>query len=103
MNQPQKSAKRTIVTFVYKVLDMNSNLICMAWPKHLPAGGLRDQSGSYANGFAALIGLAILGTITVSFLPARNEIEVLPLCGENKTPAHGKCFHQILFRWHRSP
>lgn len=34
------------------------------------AGWLRDQSGSYANGFAALIGLAIIGTIAVSFLPS---------------------------------
>jgi sugar phosphate permease len=34
------------------------------------AGWLRDQSGSYANGFAALIVLAIIGTIAVSFLPS---------------------------------
>jgi sugar phosphate permease len=34
------------------------------------AGWLRDQSGSYANGFAALIGLAVVGTIAVSFLPS---------------------------------
>jgi sugar phosphate permease len=38
------------------------------------AAYLRDKSGSYANGFAALIVLAIVGTITVSFLP-RKEIK----------------------------
>jgi sugar phosphate permease len=37
------------------------------------AGWLRDQSGSYTNGFAALIGLAIIGTITVSFLPSNRK------------------------------
>jgi sugar phosphate permease len=38
------------------------------------AAYLRDKSGSYANGFAALIVLAIVGTIAVSFLP-RKEIK----------------------------
>lgn len=37
------------------------------------AGWLRDESGSYVNGFAALIGLAIIGTIAVSFLPANRK------------------------------
>ncbi|MBL7870900.1 MAG: MFS transporter [Cyclobacteriaceae bacterium] len=37
------------------------------------AGWLRDQSGSYANGFAALIGLAIIGTLAVSFLPSNQK------------------------------
>ena len=32
-------------------------------------GWLRDQSGSYANGFAALIALAALGTLAIAFLP----------------------------------
>jgi len=35
------------------------------------AARLRDQSGSYANGFAALIVLAVIGTIAVSMLPRR--------------------------------
>jgi MFS family permease len=35
------------------------------------AAWLRDRSGSYANGFAALIILAIIGTIAVSLLPTR--------------------------------
>ena len=35
------------------------------------AAGIRDQSGSYANGFAALIGLAVMGMIAVSFLPRK--------------------------------
>ena len=37
------------------------------------AARLRDQSGSYANGFAALIILAIIGTIAISMLPNRKE------------------------------
>jgi sugar phosphate permease len=35
------------------------------------AAWLRDRSGSYANGFAALIILAVIGTIAVSLLPKR--------------------------------
>jgi MFS family permease len=35
------------------------------------AAWLRDHSGSYANGFAALIVLAIIGTIAISFLPGK--------------------------------
>jgi len=35
------------------------------------AAKLRDQSGSYANGFAALIILAVIGTVAVSLLPRR--------------------------------
>jgi MFS family permease len=35
------------------------------------AGWLRDKSGSYANGFAALIVLAVIGTIAVSLLPRK--------------------------------
>lgn len=35
------------------------------------AARLRDTSGSYANGFAALIILAVIGTISVSLLPRR--------------------------------
>lgn len=37
----------------------------------LLAAWLRDRSGSYANGFAALIILAIVGTIAVALLPKR--------------------------------
>jgi sugar phosphate permease len=37
------------------------------------AGWLRDESGSYANGFAALIGLAVIGTIAISFLPSQSS------------------------------
>ena len=37
------------------------------------AAWLRDRSGSYAHGFAALIILAVIGTIAVSFLPRRSE------------------------------
>lgn len=37
------------------------------------AGWLRDRTGSYANGFAALILLAIVGTIAISFLPKKTE------------------------------
>lgn len=36
------------------------------------AAWLRDKSGSYANGFAALIVLAIIGTIAVSLLPRKS-------------------------------
>ena len=36
------------------------------------AATLRDYSGSYANGFAALIILAILGTIAVAMLPSQS-------------------------------
>lgn len=36
------------------------------------AAWLRDESGSYANGFAALIVLAIIGTIAVSLLPRKS-------------------------------
>jgi sugar phosphate permease len=38
------------------------------------AARLRDQSGSYANGFAALIVLAIIGTIAISMLPRRKVV-----------------------------
>jgi len=37
------------------------------------AAWLRDRSGSYANGFAALIILAVIGTIAVSMLPRKAE------------------------------
>ena len=37
------------------------------------AAWLRDRSGSYANGFAALIILAVIGTIAISLLPRRTE------------------------------
>jgi sugar phosphate permease len=37
------------------------------------AGWLRDSSGSYANGFAALIILAVIGTIAVAMLPAKEK------------------------------
>ena len=36
------------------------------------AARLRDISGSYANGFAALIVLAVIGTVAVSMLPRRS-------------------------------
>lgn len=35
------------------------------------AARLRDESGSYANGFAALIVLAVIGTIAVLLLPSK--------------------------------
>lgn len=35
------------------------------------AGWLRDKSGSYANGFAALIILALIGTVCVALLPRK--------------------------------
>jgi sugar phosphate permease len=37
------------------------------------AAWLRDTTNSYANGFAALIILAVIGTITISFLPRKGE------------------------------
>jgi sugar phosphate permease len=37
------------------------------------AAWIRDKSGSYANGFAALIVLAVIGTIAVSFLPRKSQ------------------------------
>lgn len=39
------------------------------------AAWLRDRSGSYANGFAALILLGVIGTIAISLLP-RRKVEV---------------------------
>jgi len=36
-------------------------------------GWLRDRGGSYANGFAALIMLAVIGTIVVSMLPLKKK------------------------------
>jgi MFS family permease len=38
------------------------------------AASLRDQRGSYADGFAALIILAVVGTIAVSLLPRGREM-----------------------------
>jgi sugar phosphate permease len=35
------------------------------------AAWLRDRSGSYAYGFSALIVLAVLGTVAISFLPSK--------------------------------
>jgi MFS-type transporter involved in bile tolerance (Atg22 family) len=35
------------------------------------AARLRDTTGSYANGFAALIVLAIIGTIAITLLPRK--------------------------------
>lgn len=37
------------------------------------AAWIRDQSGSYANGFASLIILALVGTIAVIFLPGKKS------------------------------
>jgi sugar phosphate permease len=37
-------------------------------------GWLRDRSGSYANGFGALILLAVIGIITVALLPRKTNI-----------------------------
>jgi len=37
------------------------------------AGGIRDHSGSYALGFAALIALSLLGTLAVALLPKSAE------------------------------
>lgn len=36
-------------------------------------GWLRDRSGSYANGFAALIILAVIGTIAIAMLPLKKR------------------------------
>lgn len=38
------------------------------------AAWLRDETGSYANGFAALIVLAVIGTIAVIMLPRKKNI-----------------------------
>jgi MFS family permease len=38
-------------------------------------GWLRDRSGSYANGFAALILLAAIGAIAVALLPRKARTE----------------------------
>jgi len=38
-------------------------------------GWLRDRSGSYANGFAALIFLAVIGIVAIAMLP-RKKMEV---------------------------
>lgn len=38
------------------------------------AGWLRDRSGSYVNGFAALIILALIGTIAVALLPKKKFV-----------------------------
>jgi len=35
------------------------------------AAYLRDRTGSYANGFAALIVLAVIGTVAVAMLPSK--------------------------------
>ncbi|MEX1241723.1 MAG: MFS transporter [Cyclobacteriaceae bacterium] len=40
----------------------------------LLAAWLRDKTGSYANGFSALIILAVIGTIAVSMLPSKSRI-----------------------------
>jgi sugar phosphate permease len=37
------------------------------------AAYLRDRTGSYANGFAALIILAVIGTIAVAMLPRKKD------------------------------
>jgi MFS family permease len=39
----------------------------------LLAAWLRDKTGSYANGFSALIILAVIGTIAVSMLPSKSR------------------------------
>jgi cyanate permease len=39
------------------------------------AARLRDISGSYVDGFAALIILAIIGTIAVAMLPKKRVID----------------------------
>ena len=36
-------------------------------------GWIRDRSGSYFNGFAVLISLALIGTISVALLPLRKN------------------------------
>ena len=38
------------------------------------AASLRDQRGSYADGFAALIILAVVGTIAISLLPKHGDV-----------------------------
>ena len=38
------------------------------------AAWIRDISGSYANGFTALIILAVIGTIAVSLLPVKKQV-----------------------------
>jgi MFS-type transporter involved in bile tolerance (Atg22 family) len=38
-------------------------------------GWLRDKSGSYANGFAALIVLAVAGIIAVAMLPKKTNTQ----------------------------
>lgn len=40
-------------------------------------GWLRDKSGSYFTGFAALIALAVVGAITVLFLPGKSKIDII--------------------------
>ncbi len=40
-------------------------------------GDLFDKFGSYTNGFIVLIGLALLGTFVISWLPQRKQ-ETLP-------------------------
>ena len=47
-------------------------------------GYLRDRSGSYFTGFAALIGLALIGTIAILFLPAKRPDQELSV----KTKKH---------------
>lgn len=37
-------------------------------------GYIRDQTGSYTNGFTTLIILAVIGTIAISFLPKKNVL-----------------------------
>jgi len=37
------------------------------------AAYLRDRTGSYANGFAALIILAVIGTVAVAMLPSKKQ------------------------------
>ena len=41
----------------------------------LLVGWLRDRGGSYTNGFAALIVLAIIGAIAISFLPKKTNLQ----------------------------
>jgi MFS-type transporter involved in bile tolerance (Atg22 family) len=38
------------------------------------AAWLRDRTGSYANGFAALIILALIGTVVIIMLPRKKNI-----------------------------
>ena len=37
------------------------------------AGALRDRTGSYSQGFTALIILSVIGTIAVALLPRKKE------------------------------